>query len=688
MAGGASQGVPKSFLYERWWPRAWWAVIALTTLSISVGYVYYSIFSLFQGHDDEGFILISLKSFFQGKALYDQVYSSFQPAFYLLYWLLFQIWGAPLNHDNIRLVTLVLWLIGAGLNALITYRLTSSGVLSLLVWVVSVRCLEPLANEPGHPQAVAYVLVAGVAGLLTCANSIPWRILALTTGVLGGLVLLIKINVGVFLLLPLALLFALDKPGLWACWFRVGTVTAMAALPVVLWRAQLGAKDVPVGTLICLECLAAMLLIACLVSWRHRASPVAVAMLACVVALFGMNSVSVGALPVYSAGLLSLSICGAGMMVLAEAEQSRACDQRWLWASLGWVLTVTTVTLITLLRGTSYAGLAEGLFWWPLALSRSFLIRPRSNWLGAWLGVAGALGCYAYLRGRIQWRERAWFKTAIAGGQVALGLAVLAEFYLRVQGSSTLMPLHNDLPHFWMLPFAWLVAVPETGAEGTRVARLALLAITVMQPLLACPIAGSQLAPASLLIGVLGAVCLASGLRACIRWPVRWPGIARWRPVFAIAAATLLLVSFAQETLQLRQYYAARAPLGLPGAARIRLSPGEVQVYHELVDQLARPEVETFLTLPGMDSFYFWARKEPPNDLNVSAWIVLLDAPAQERIWRAAEAHPGLMVVRNRRLIRSWVRGRSVAQLPLVRHIEENFKTVATYGGYELMTRR
>ena len=92
--------------------------------------------------------------------------------------------------------------------------------------------------------------------------------------------------------------------------------------------------------------------------------------------------------------------------------------------------------------------------------------------------------------------------------------------------------------------------------------------------------------------------------------------------------------------------------------------------------------------MPGLDSFYFWARKEPPNDLNVSAWIILLDAQAQERIWRAANVHPGLMVVRNRRLIRSWVGGRSVDQLPLVRHIEENFKTVATYGSYELMARR
>jgi len=105
------------------------------------------------------------------------------------------------------------------------------------------------------------------------------------------------------------------------------------------------------------------------------------------------------------------------------------------------------------------------------------------------------------------------------------------------------------------------------------------------------------------------------------------------------------------------------------------------------VAQLARAEVETFLTLPGLDSLYLWAQKDPPNDLNVSAWVILLDAAAQERIWQAAQLHAGVMVVRNRSLIRSWVGGRSVANLPLVRQIEEHFQTVTNFDGYEIMAR-
>ena len=585
----ARQGrmLPDKPLPNSWPARVCWSVILLAALAIATGYVYYSIFSLFQGHDDEGFILISLKSFFQGKPLYDQVYSSFQPAFYVLYWLLFKIWGAPLGHDSIRMVTLMMWLAAAGLNGLITWRLSGSAVLALLVSVVSVRCLQALANEPGHPQALAYVLVAAAVALFAFANSLPPRVFALAIGALAGLVLLIKINVGVFLLLPVGLLFASGKPGKCVFWFRLATVAAMMGLPVVLWRAQLAAKDVPLGTLICLELLAAVLVAARLAAGRGRALLVALACLACAVALFGMTSVSVGAMPVFSAGLLSLSICGAVLMCLAEGRGSNNTEQGWLWATLSFGVVVAGITLIMLLRGTTWAGLADGLFWWPLKLSTSFLIRLRSNWLGAWLGVTGALGCYAYLWGRQRWSKRAWFKAVIAGVQVGFGLAVLAEFYLRVPGSRTLMPLQNDLPHFWMLPFAWLIAVPETGTESTRPARLALLVITVMQPLIACPIAGSQLAPASLLICVVGAVALATGLRACIRnSTLRVPHSA----FMGALAAAVLLVPFGQETLQLRQFYASRTPLDLPGATRLRLSPEEVRVYHEIVADLARRE--------------------------------------------------------------------------------------------------
>jgi len=70
--------------------------------------------------------------------------------------------------------------------------------------------------------------------------------------------------------------------------------------------------------------------------------------------------------------------------------------------------------------------------------------------------------------------------------------------------------LSTGLPHF-LLPFAWLVAASGTDRPAEQLARLALAAVAVMQPLIAYPVAGTQLAPASVLLSVVAAVCLADG---------------------------------------------------------------------------------------------------------------------------------------------------------------------------------
>ncbi len=136
------------------------------------------------------------------------------------------------------------------------------------------------------------------------------------------------------------------------------------------------------------------------------------------------------------------------------------------------------------------------------------------------------------------------------------------------------------------------------------------------------------------------------------------------------------------------QAWLALTPLNLPGASRLRLTDQQAHLYQELVQPLSRPEIETFLTFPGLNSLYFWARKEPPTGLNVTTWMTLLDAPCQERIWEAANKYPGLMAVRNNPLAAFWAQGRPLDHLPLVRHIDEHFRTVRSIDGYELMVRR
>jgi hypothetical protein len=410
------------------------------------------------------------------------------------------------------------------------------------------------------------------------------------------------------------------------------------------------------------------------------------AMFAAAFILLQTTELSVAALPVYSAGLLTLSIGTALLMCADRRDWAASGLVSWQLGVVGFVAATASVVLIVLLGGTTVHGLFTGLFVWPSRVAAGFLIRPKSNALGPLLGLIGALACYCYVTWRGRFGEAKWFRISINCGKISFGLLVMAEYYFRRPGSSTLMPLHSDLPHFWMLPFAWLIVASAKGTRSMLFGRLALLLIAVMQPLIACPVAGTQLVPASILLVVVAAVCLGDGLSVLFQPMVRssaWPKLS-----LEIICAVLLLVPFARETLQLRESFAALTPLELPGASRIRLTPEEVRVYQQIVAELAKTDVKTFITLPGMDSLYFWAQKPPPNELNVSAWIVLLDDSEQERIWRAAQKFSGLKVVRNRQLIRRWVGGRSISQLALVRHIDEEFAPEAAYGGYEILARR
>ena len=187
---------------------------------------------------------------------------------------------------------------------------------------------------------------------------------------------------------------------------------------------------------------------------------------------------------------------------------------------------------------------------------------------------------------------------------------------------------------------------------------------------------------------VIAAGCLADAVRTLMPRALSAIQSSKVRLAVGGIAACAILFAFEYQVRSSRWNYVSLVPLDLPGASHIRLTSGEVWLYQELVRPLARPETETFLTLPGLNSLYFWAQKDPPTGFNVTTWMTLLDDRCQERVVEAASKYRGLMVVRNRILADWWVEGRPIRQLPLVRYIDEQFYTVKSIDGYELMMRR
>jgi len=647
-------------------------------------FAYDSMFSTFAVHDDEGFVLISLKYFFKGHALYDQVYSCYQPFFYVFDWLVFRLWAATISHDSIRLLTIALWLLGASLNALMVYRLTSHGLLACLVLAVSTNHLVVLTNEPGHPLGLSYVLIAAIAALFTFLDRLRSGPFFGVLGALVGFLLLTKINLGVYVLLAVALVLVAGTPGVIFERVQGALGATIALLPAVLMHSKLTGvvRSAPlIGVLVVVGCFVAA-------TFASRKS-VAVhgTILLAVVAAFVAGKYVSSTLPVLRfAVLATLPICGA-VLVSHRRRPGAGIDARaWIVGLVAGVVAIAAVALFVVLRGTSGRGLLDGLVRVPLQQSTVFMFIREMNVRAITLAVAGLASLSWYLWGRGALADSRIFHASVACAKLLFGTAVLTY----CSPLSPFLPFGKLLPGFWMIPFLWLTAaVRATASPSEILTRLAFVCVASLQPLGAYPVAGSQFNVATGLIPVIGAVCLSDAVRelsldALPRWrSSRW-----WPGAFVGVVSIAALITFRPEVTQARARYLAATPLELPGASRIRLSSREVHLYQDLVRPLARPEVETFLTLPGLNSFYFWAQKDPPTGFNVTTWMTLLDDRHQERIWESAKGRSGLMVVRNQWLIRFWMQGQPLDGSPLVREINSHFRTVKSLGGYELMARQ
>src|SRR5262249_33699121 len=124
---------------------------------------YFAIFSRFQLSDDEGYLLIGLRQFMLGHALYDEVFSQYGPFYYLLHGAVFGIARLTVSHDAMRLLVLAQVLGIALLSACIVFRLTGSRWLRAITVPITLAAIQPFLPEPGHPQSLALLLLLCLA---------------------------------------------------------------------------------------------------------------------------------------------------------------------------------------------------------------------------------------------------------------------------------------------------------------------------------------------------------------------------------------------------------------------------------------------------------------------------------------------------------------------------------------------
>ena len=245
---------------------------------------------------------------------------------------------------------------------------------------------------------------------------------------------------------------------------------------------------------------------------------------------------------------------------------------------------------------------------------------------------------------------------------------------------------------FLALPLAWLAALdprPESKGPTDSYVRLLLPALAVIESVQAYPIAGTQLSMAALLFVPVGAITINDGILQVREWIGDGSRRALLRlATWAAPAALIANLAFYQLFAFLAfSGYASTERIALRGAESVRVAPERAAALRSLVAAI-NEECSTFITLPGMPSFYLWTGQQPPVQLYAGVWMYSLDSAQQGKIVDELDGLPRLCVVRNQAVVDFWAEGRPVPRRPLVEYIQNTFAKAQAFGDYELLVKR
>lgn len=602
---------------------------------VTVATARYQMFTSVANYQDEGYMLVALKSFISHGSLYDYVFTQYGPFFYEFWGGIFSLFGIPVVQSSGRDAVLVVWiLISLGLGVAML-RITGSILLGLATQALVYPALSVFANEPMHPGSLICLLLAMILGLACFFRVRPSLWPAALLGATVAALVLVKINVGVFAVAAVLLSCVVVYPALnGRRWLRTAMEAGVVLLPFVLMAAELGE------------------------AWaRLYALHVAVAMLAIVIVL------------------------------RARSFEPRA-NQELLWLGGGFVAMVAVVCAAIFATGTSVAGLIEGVIIQPLGQRDAFKIP---------LGLADRV--YAFDLLALTSAAGYWFATRRGARPGALWQAMIGALSILIGVEMAFSVIGKTFPadaltlpgyQFSFLAFAWLALAPVPGEDrATAFARLLLPSLAVLQALHAFPVAGSQVLWSTFLLIPVGALCVANGVRQLAA--LTGARNERWALAAIGGVTAVLLVGFIVDTglrvplKTAREAYESRVALNLPGSGRVHVSPEEVDLFRSITVEIDR-NCDSMLQLPGMGNFYIWAEQEPPTGYVATAWPTLFDDAHQEKVVDQTRSIRGLCLLRHNGLAEGWSGG-PVPDGPLVSYLEEGFEPLVTIEGYELLRR-
>ena len=626
-------------------PR-WEAILSvgvLVAISVALAIVAYrALFGSFEMQDDEGYLLLSMRMFNAGGALYDQVYSQYGPGLYAIFGELLRILQVPLTSDGARFVNLTLWISSTLLVGLVLLAFTRRLLVGAIGLLMAFLVLHVDANEPMHPGSLIgfllVLLVALAVFLVPARRSLAMALI----GACAGLLLATKANVGALAFISIAV----------TCAFTVPVLRNRRAIPVVV------AAVFVVAPVILLS--------------KHLDTP------------------SIWHLAVIA------SVSGIALVcVLSRSPTADEFELRDVWMGvLGALAVLAVAILLVFVQGTSLSGLVDGAVVDPAST-------PSIQFAPPIIGGTSVVWALVGLLGALVWRQWLQGRSLGSAAEVAIGLIrLVAGLLIWAALTGEVMEAPMVLTSGLMIgaPLAWLAAVPDRASPARGFVRALIPALAILQILHGYPVPGSQFGWGQLLLVLVGGVCVGDGLaQVSAAAGTLAPGRRAW----SVSASVVVLLFGAWLAVKpLHRYsdevalaYRSGVPLDLPGAGRLRLPAAQAEQLRSVTAAL-KGRCRTFLTMPGLNSFYLWTDETAPVEMS-GPWEYFLSSDDQRRIVERVARTPGLCVVRSDAAAAVWFfsTGHHAPVRPLVQFIDSNFTTVATFGGngpiaYELMVRK
>ena len=535
-------------------------VIAVCLIGV---FAFGSLFTTFVFWDDEGYFLLAYRDFLMGRTPYDDIYSVYGPYTFLSAGLFTAFDAANVTHDVLRWITLPVWLAIAILFAGLVWRWTGQFAVCIAVVLLIGLRLNGIAKAVGHPQlwiiaALTMLLWVGARWL----SGVRHVRRAFWAGLITGVILLFKINIGLFILIAFALAVTLQ--------LQDGRLRTLSFLISVLVAS----------------CLPAFMILNVAEAASEK--------------LFVF---------VYVVSLVAI--------IFTASHQPRPDPVRpaaLLWLSAGLILAISVGIGGVLATGTTPHGVVDGLIISPRLLSRMyhnpFLDAGRRSSLLLCAFAAASANVVMIIR-RVEFSQKT---IALAGVKTLAGAVLLLSLWYDHR-----LALSGSLLFLWLLVFDVSQMEPVAYLERTLLALL-----SVLCSLQLFPMAGEQVDWATLLPMTAAAVLFADGTRTLskqtVTLSVRYPIISP--STLGLLLAGSLLASSAINAGRLWNRWRSLHAVDLPGTSWLRLPSEDTTRLSYMTNQIAA-NCRTVLSVPGLYSFSLWSGVPPMEQRRIPSWPFL-----------------------------------------------------------------